>query len=78
MGRESESRKHRDYGPEVIGFIALAFLSAMSHLWYALIAVCILFALSGVILLLGKLAFPPSRTPTLTTGSELVNDRSAG
>ena len=68
MDRESKRGKERDYGPEVIGFIALIFLSAMSHFWYPLIATGGLFALSAVITVIGELPFPPSRTSAMNAG----------
>ena len=78
MSQESKSRKERDYSPEVIGFIALTFLSAMSHFWYPLIATSILFALSSVIAVIAKLALPQSPAPGTTTGSDFVTGKYAG
>jgi hypothetical protein len=35
----------RDYGCEIMGLIVLTVLSALSHFWYILIAVCVISAL---------------------------------
>jgi|SRR5579864_7321231 len=45
----------RDYGCEIMGLVVLTALSALSHFWYIMIAICIVTALVGAGFLLSRI-----------------------
>jgi hypothetical protein len=46
---------NRDYSCEIMSLIVLTVLSALSHFWYIMIAICIVIALAGAGLLISIL-----------------------
>jgi hypothetical protein len=48
-------RARRDYSCEIMGIIVLTVLSALSHFWYILIAICVVTGLTVAVLLISRI-----------------------
>jgi hypothetical protein len=46
---------NRDYSCEIMGLIVLAILSALSHFWYIMIAICATATLAGAAFLISSI-----------------------
>ncbi len=54
MIEKTDASNHADYGCEILSFLVLVILSALSHFWYIVIAICAAFVFCGAIVLLGQ------------------------
>jgi uncharacterized membrane protein YoaK (UPF0700 family) len=54
MNESKETRKKGDYSCEILSFVVIVILSALSHFWYIAFAICAGIFLWGLIVLLGK------------------------
>ena len=48
MAETADNPKKSDYSCEILSFIVLIILSALSHFWYVLIAICVGAAFIGM------------------------------
>jgi hypothetical protein len=48
-------RTRRDYSCEIMGIIVLTVLSALSHFWYILIAICVVTGLTVTVFLVSRI-----------------------
>jgi hypothetical protein len=61
MAEITDSRKKGDYSCEILSIIVLFILSALSHFWYILFAICAGIILWGAIVLMGRLLISAAR-----------------
>jgi hypothetical protein len=54
MTESAEHGKKSDYSCEILSFIVLAILSALSHFWYILLIFCAGIIFWGAVVLLGR------------------------
>src|ERR1700688_5000746 len=62
MAEMADSRKKGNYDCEILSIFVLFILSALSHFWYILFAICAGIILWGVVVLLGQLLMSAART----------------
>jgi hypothetical protein len=62
MAEITDTRKKGDYSCEILSIIVLFILSALSHFWYILFAICAGIVLWGVLALLGQLLMTAAKT----------------
>jgi len=72
-------RTRRDYSCEIMGIVVLTALSALSHFWYILIAICALtgltltgFVICRIFLRIGKELLAPLLFPAPRKGTDPV------
>jgi hypothetical protein len=56
MAQNTNEPKKRDYSCELISFVVIIILSALSHVWFIAVALCAAVALWGTIVLMAKWA----------------------
>jgi hypothetical protein len=62
MTEMADNRKKGNYDCEILSFIVLFILSALSHFWYILFAICAGIIFWGAVVLLGQLLMSAART----------------